>query len=225
VSPKRGNRVAPPPVKGEWEVKFGTSEAAKGWEDLCIQAKAKTREAYELMGSNPRPPQDESHYQLRGGAIAARSFGGRDKGQRKRADLVPARRRKAHRMGGVRVPRTSQGDRAVTRGRPHRTRYSRCTDSAATSGVGPSRNRSHGANERGGRNACTARLRVRCAQRVAPAAAARGWADSVRKSWATSAWVRREQGSERVQQRPVTAACQHDRQDTKLAGNHGSWAS
>jgi hypothetical protein len=51
--------------KAEWEIKFGTSEAARGWEELCVQAKAKTREAYELMRSNPRPPQDDSHYKLR----------------------------------------------------------------------------------------------------------------------------------------------------------------
>jgi hypothetical protein len=33
VSLKRGDRVSPPPVKDEWEVKFATSEAAKGWEE------------------------------------------------------------------------------------------------------------------------------------------------------------------------------------------------
>jgi len=77
VSPKRGDRVAPPPVKDEWEVKFGINEAARGWEELCVRAKAKTREAYELMRSNPRPPQDDSHYQLRGD-LATRSHAGRD---------------------------------------------------------------------------------------------------------------------------------------------------
>lgn len=77
MSPKRGDRVAPPPVAGEWDVKFGDNEAAKGWLDLCAQAKAKTREAYELMRSNPRPPQDETHYRLRGG-LGTRTLGGRD---------------------------------------------------------------------------------------------------------------------------------------------------
>lgn len=76
MSPKRGDPVAPPPVKGEWEVKFGTGEAAKGWEELCNQAKSKTRDAFELMRSNPRPPRDESHYQLRGD-LGTRSFAGR----------------------------------------------------------------------------------------------------------------------------------------------------
>lgn len=49
MSPKRLDRVAPPPVGSEWEVRFGTSEAAKGWDELCNRAGEKTRSAYELM--------------------------------------------------------------------------------------------------------------------------------------------------------------------------------
>jgi hypothetical protein len=66
VSPKRLDRVAPPPVGDEWSVRFGTAEAATGWEDLCIRAPAKTREAYELIRVNPRPSEDALHYRLRG---------------------------------------------------------------------------------------------------------------------------------------------------------------
>jgi hypothetical protein len=71
----------------------------------------------------------------------------------------------------------------VKRGRPHRTRYSPCTYSAATatSGRGPSRNRSRSAHERCGRNECTGCLRARCA-RGAAAAAPRSWADSAGKA-------------------------------------------
>jgi hypothetical protein len=67
----------------------------------------------------------------------------------------------------------------VKRGRPYRTRCSRCNDSAATSGRGPSKNRTQGVNGRGGRNVCMVRLRARCTRSAAPAAAALGWADSV----------------------------------------------
>lgn len=77
MSPKRGDRVAPPSVKGEWEVKFGTSDSAKGWDELCVQAKVNTREAFELMRSSPRPPQDGSHYRLKGD-LGIRSYGGQD---------------------------------------------------------------------------------------------------------------------------------------------------
>ena len=76
MSPKRLDRVAPPPVEGEWEVRFGTSEAAKGWDELCAQASANTRKAFDLMRSRPRPPEDATHYRLRG-QLASREFGGR----------------------------------------------------------------------------------------------------------------------------------------------------
>ena len=76
MSPKRLGRVAPPSVNDEWHVRFGTTEAAKGWDDLCAHATVKTREAFELMRSNPRPPPDQSHYQLKG-SLAFRSYGGK----------------------------------------------------------------------------------------------------------------------------------------------------
>jgi len=76
VSPKRLDRVAPPPVQAEWEVRFGTSEAAKGWDDLCAQIPENTRAAFEMMRSNPRPPADGTHYQLRDD-LATRDFQGR----------------------------------------------------------------------------------------------------------------------------------------------------
>jgi mRNA-degrading endonuclease RelE of RelBE toxin-antitoxin system len=66
VSPKRLDRVAPPPIKSEWEVRFGTTEAGKGWDDLCRQAATNMRAAFEVMRSNPRPPHDGMHYRLRG---------------------------------------------------------------------------------------------------------------------------------------------------------------
>ena len=76
MSPKRLDRVGPPSVDGEWEVRFGTSEAAKGWDALCAQVPANTRKAFELMRSRPRPPEDATHYRLRG-QLASREFGGR----------------------------------------------------------------------------------------------------------------------------------------------------
>lgn len=74
MSPKRLDRVAPPSVNDEWHVRFGTSEAAKGWEDLCRQVTARTRGAYELMRISPRPLEDASHYRLRG-TLGTRFFG------------------------------------------------------------------------------------------------------------------------------------------------------
>jgi mRNA-degrading endonuclease RelE of RelBE toxin-antitoxin system len=77
MSPKRRDRVAPPPVEPEWEVRFGSSEAAKDWDGLCVHARTRTREAFELMRSNPRPVEDATHYRLRGD-LSTRTFGGRE---------------------------------------------------------------------------------------------------------------------------------------------------
>ena len=40
VPAKRGDRVAPPARPDGWEARFATSEAAKGWEELCRVARA-----------------------------------------------------------------------------------------------------------------------------------------------------------------------------------------
>lgn len=32
--PKRGDRVAPPPGAGEWDLRYGDSRAVEGWEQL-----------------------------------------------------------------------------------------------------------------------------------------------------------------------------------------------
>ncbi len=66
MSPKGLDRVAPPPTGDEWDLRFGTTDAAKGWQDLCTHARDNTRAAYELMRSTPRPPEDNTHYRLRG---------------------------------------------------------------------------------------------------------------------------------------------------------------
>lgn len=76
MSPKRLDRVGPPSMGDEWELRFGTSEAAKGWDDLCAHARARTRAAFELIRVNPRPPQDEEHYRLRG-ELGTRAWRGR----------------------------------------------------------------------------------------------------------------------------------------------------
>jgi hypothetical protein len=65
VSPKRGDRVAPPPARGEWEVRFGTTEAATGWEILCKHAAGPALAAWALLRANPRPPVDNRHHPLK----------------------------------------------------------------------------------------------------------------------------------------------------------------
>jgi hypothetical protein len=81
MSPKRLDRVAPPPTGDEWDLRFGSTEAAKRWPDLCAQARDKTRAAYEAMRSNPRPPEDATHCRLRG-SLSTHLWNGRELEQR-----------------------------------------------------------------------------------------------------------------------------------------------
>jgi len=65
--PKRNDRVAPPPGDDEWDVRFGTSDAAKGWESLCNQARCNTHKAWQILRSTPRViPPTARHHQLKG---------------------------------------------------------------------------------------------------------------------------------------------------------------
>lgn len=67
MSPKRGDRVAPPAADGDWDVRFASGEAAKGWDDLCQQAAANTRQAWLLMRKSPTPEvPTQRHHPLKG---------------------------------------------------------------------------------------------------------------------------------------------------------------
>jgi len=78
MSPKRGDRVAAPPVGEEWDIRFTDSDSARGWADLCRQVPANTREAFEAIRTNPRPfPHAERQHRLHGDH-AVREFRGRE---------------------------------------------------------------------------------------------------------------------------------------------------
>ncbi|MCQ4045782.1 hypothetical protein ACFOSC_27800 [Streptantibioticus rubrisoli] len=67
MSPKRGDRAAPPPGSGEWDVRFANGDAAKGWDELCAQAPTNTRSAWQLMRTDPAPAtRTERHHRLKG---------------------------------------------------------------------------------------------------------------------------------------------------------------
>lgn len=67
MSPKRGDRAAPPPCDGEWDVRFATADAAKGWDDLAAQAPANLRTAWQLMRTDPAPhARTGRHHRLKG---------------------------------------------------------------------------------------------------------------------------------------------------------------
>lgn len=73
--PKRGDRVAPPPVSGEWDLRFGDSRALAGWEGLCSHAPGPALTAWTALRTDPRARSQRQH-PLKGD-LATRSVGGR----------------------------------------------------------------------------------------------------------------------------------------------------
>jgi hypothetical protein len=74
---KRGDRVAPPARPDGWEARFATSEAAKGWEELCRAAQANTWEAWVVLTERPTQPENPSRQHRLRGQLAERQIGGR----------------------------------------------------------------------------------------------------------------------------------------------------
>ena len=67
MSPKRGDRVAPPPGKNDFDIRYYRKEAVDGWQDLCQQAPGATSDAWHQMRTNPAPqPETARHHQLKG---------------------------------------------------------------------------------------------------------------------------------------------------------------
>jgi hypothetical protein len=76
VTPKRGDRAAPPPVGSEFDLRFANSSAADGWEHLARQATGNLRKAYEAIRANPRGASiPERHHRLKG-ALAVGTWKG-----------------------------------------------------------------------------------------------------------------------------------------------------
>src|SRR5690606_6982656 len=76
--PKRKDCVAPPPTVQQWDVRYLTSEAVQGWEDLCRFAPGPTYECWESLRSNPTKPRNPARqHQLKGRNLAQRDIEGR----------------------------------------------------------------------------------------------------------------------------------------------------
>lgn len=74
---KRGERVAPPGSPGGWEARFGTSEAAKGWEDLVRTARANAWEAWVVMTERPTAPEHPNRQHRLRGSLGTREVRGK----------------------------------------------------------------------------------------------------------------------------------------------------
>jgi hypothetical protein len=77
VSPKRGDRAAPPPGSGDWDVRFANNDAAKGWDELCRQAPANTLDAWTTMRTDPAPRVERPRHHALKGTLSRTTVGGR----------------------------------------------------------------------------------------------------------------------------------------------------
>lgn len=59
--PKRGDRIAPPPGPGEWDLRFGDNTAVLGWDHLSTQAPGPTAAAWTALRSDPRARSQRQH--------------------------------------------------------------------------------------------------------------------------------------------------------------------
>lgn len=67
MSPKRGDRAAPPPVGDEFDLRFANTEAATGWDHLSRHAAGNLRRAFDGIRSAPRATDaPERHHRLKG---------------------------------------------------------------------------------------------------------------------------------------------------------------
>ena len=78
MSPKRGDDVAPPPVDGEWRLRFATNEAAKGWGELGAEAPGNARRCFEALRRDPTSRSDPDRQHRLRGRLATGHLGGRD---------------------------------------------------------------------------------------------------------------------------------------------------
>jgi hypothetical protein len=77
VSARRGDRAAPPPRRDGYLLRFATNDAAKGWEELCRQAPANTRAAFDAIEANPCPSPATGRQHPLKGSLSTDTYGGR----------------------------------------------------------------------------------------------------------------------------------------------------
>jgi hypothetical protein len=54
MSPRRGDRAAPPPVLGEYDLRFASNDAARGWDELAAQSAGNLRRPFDAIRADPR---------------------------------------------------------------------------------------------------------------------------------------------------------------------------
>jgi hypothetical protein len=78
VSPRRGDRVTVPPPADQWDVRFASSDAVVGWEELCRHALANSRRCLEALQTTPRSAANPDRQHRLRGDLASRGHNGKD---------------------------------------------------------------------------------------------------------------------------------------------------
>lgn len=76
MSPRRGDRAAPPPVGTEYDIRFANTGAAQGWDDLSRQAAGNLRRAYGRIRAAPRARDDPDRQHRLKGSLGSGVFTG-----------------------------------------------------------------------------------------------------------------------------------------------------
>lgn len=74
---KRGDRAAPPPRPADWDVLLHSTEAAKGWDELCRTAPGNMWEAWVIMRERPTRPVNLERQHILRGSLSARDIKGK----------------------------------------------------------------------------------------------------------------------------------------------------
>ncbi|MFF3665228.1 hypothetical protein [Microtetraspora malaysiensis] len=78
MSPKRGDRAAPPPIGDEYDLRFANTEAADGWEHLSRHAAGNLRRAFEKIRVAPRAADDPDRQHRLKGKLGTGTFKGQE---------------------------------------------------------------------------------------------------------------------------------------------------
>lgn len=78
MSPKRGDRAAPPPTGDEYDLRFANTEAADGWEHLGRQAAGNLRRAFEKIRATPHATDNPDRQHRLKGKLGTGVFKGQE---------------------------------------------------------------------------------------------------------------------------------------------------
>lgn len=77
MPPRKGDRVAPPPPPGGWEVRYADKSAVTGWEELRRTAPNNLFRAWEALSNRPDDPENHQRQHRLKGELGTRMVNGK----------------------------------------------------------------------------------------------------------------------------------------------------